>query len=498
MLHKHIYRFSGLALLGRISALTRDRLLATILGASTVADAFFVAFKFPSTFRKFFAEGAIQSSLVPELTETLEHQGEKAMYRLMQSVFSYILVFLLSILVVFELFTPTIIGFLFAGFKKRPETLNMLICFSRITFPYLVFVSLSTVLSSVLNAYKKFDAEPVGNVVLQVAFIVSILFAWYFTDAALLISCGVIFAGLCQLVSIIWMLRKNDFHFRLCFDWTPQIKRIFKHIAQASLGSVVAQLNVFVDMAFAASLVQKSVSLLYYAEKIYYLPLELFARAFGVVLLPHFVSAKSQEEKNTMLYAGMQHVIAIIVPCVIVLFILSDAFVAVFYLGGKFKMDDALITLRIIQCYVFSLPAYILTKVMLSYFYAEKKMYTSFLSGCAAISFNIVGNTLLIPYFDIYGIATATTISSWLTVCVLASLNRKVMLPALASTLKPVVMCAGLPWLVYGIHYVMQLGVSASTIQNIIGILLTIALSIGYYCLVFKRMHIYDNNPICS
>ena len=318
--------------ISRVFGLVREILLSHILGAGTLADAFVVAFKFPNFFRRFFAEGAFNAAFVPQIARRLANKDEKlgqaSAKDLAQKVFSCLAWFLFVFVLVVELTTPYVIPLLAPGFATTPERLDLAIQFTRITFPYILFISLSALLGGVLNSLHHFAAAAAAPILLNLMMIAALLFYPYTNlEPGPALCWSVFLAGLVQFGWLYWTCQKLDFKFWL--QWpqiTDDVKKVLKLMVPGTIGAGVMQINLFIDMMLASLLPTGSLSYLYYADRLNHLPLSIFGVAIGTALLPSLSKCwrkgdvkRAYHQQNTALNFALQ----LTIPSTVGLIVLS-------------------------------------------------------------------------------------------------------------------------------------------------------------------------------
>ena len=288
--------FSFFTLISRILGYLRDILIAIFLGASIFADAFFVAFRLPNTFRRLFAEGTFNAAFIPSYTSAkIEDKGKGKKFA--DDVLSILLLILLFIVTIVEIFTPYLIYIVAPGFLGDQIKFNLAVELTRITFPFLLFVSLSSFFAGILNSNNKFAAAAAAPIILNVVLILSLIYSYIQDlDYASLLSYGVTIAGVIQLLFLIFVTNKfykPSFNFKLKFS--SKVKFFFKKLLPSILSSGVTQINILIG-TIIASFQAGAVSYLYYADRVYQINLAIAGIAVGTVSLP--VLSKAFKMKN--------------------------------------------------------------------------------------------------------------------------------------------------------------------------------------------------------
>ena len=290
------YVFSFFTLISRILGYLRDILIAIFLGASIFADAFFVAFRLPNTFRRLFAEGTFNAAFIPSYTSEKEINNRKAK-KFADDVLNFLILTLLSIVLLVEIFTPYIVYLIAPGFYENIQKFDLAVEFTRITFPFLLFVSLSSFFAGILNSNNKFAAAASAPIILNVVLILSLLISFFLElNFAKQLSYGVTLAGVIQLIYLIFFsLKYYKPSLKLKIRLSKQVKFFFNKLMPSIFSSGVTQINILVG-TIIASFQASAVSYLYYADRIYQINLAIAGIAVGTVSLP--VLSKAFKQKN--------------------------------------------------------------------------------------------------------------------------------------------------------------------------------------------------------
>ena len=297
--------FSFFTLISRVLGYIRDILIAIFLGTSLFADAFFVAFRLPNTFRRLFAEGTFNAAFIPSFAGTLVEDKEKADH-FARNVFNLLFIILLLLVLIAEIFMPQLIYLIAPGFYKDPEKLKLAINLSRITFPFLFFICLASFFSAILNSYNKFAAAAAAPIILNVILIGSLFFSkWINISEVFTLSYAVSFAGLLQFLILLFFVRKNIkliLNIKVKID--DKIKFFFQKLIPSIFSSGVTQINILVG-TIIASFQAGAVSYLYYADRVYQINLAVAGIAVGTVMLPEL--SKHVKNNNDDLITNLQN-----------------------------------------------------------------------------------------------------------------------------------------------------------------------------------------------
>ncbi len=420
--------FSFFTLISRTLGYARDFLIAIFLGASIFADAFFVAFRLPNTFRRLFAEGTFNAAFIPSYTSA-KTENEKKGKKFADDVLSFLLIILLFIVTIVEIFTPYLIYIIAPGFTENQVKFDLAVELTRITFPFLLFVSLSSFFAGILNSNNKFAAAAAAPIILNIILIVSLILSFMFElDFAKQLSYGVTIAGIIQLLFLIYVTKKfynPSFNFKLKLN--RNVKFFFKKLLPSILSSGVTQINILIG-TIIASFQTGAVSYLYYADRIYQINLAIAGIAVGTVSLP--VLSKAFKTKNLKKISNIQNKsfelsLLFSVPASFGLILASDEIVNALFGYGSFLINDVKMTALALQFFGYGVPAFALIKVLSNFFFARDNTKTPFYISALIVILNTSISVSLFHKIGFIIIPIATSISAWIGVLIyLYSLNR--------------------------------------------------------------------------
>jgi putative peptidoglycan lipid II flippase len=432
-LYRAFATVGGLTLVSRVLGFARDILIAALLGTGAVADAFFVAFRFPNLFRRLFGEGAFNSAFVPLFSTRLHEGGANAARRFAEEALSGLVFVLLLLTAVAELAMPLLMFGLAPGFADSAGKFDLAVLLTRITFPYLLCMSVVALLSGVLNSLGKFVESSAVPVVLNVTLIAAILAAMalgYRQDegAGIVLAWGVAAAGLFQVLVLLDGARRNGMWLRLRRPRLTQgVRRLIKLGIPGIIAGGVTQLNIVIGTV-VASLQDGAVSHLYYADRIYQLPLGIVGIAIGVVLLPDVSrhlragnDAAVMDSQNRSLELAM----LLTLPAATALAVVSTPIVAVLFERGAFTAADTPATAYALAVFALGLPSFVLIKVFSPAFFAREDTATPMRYAVISMVANTLGSIVLFFAFRAagimphLGIALATTLGGWLNALLL-------------------------------------------------------------------------------
>ena len=405
-------------LFSRIAGFVRDIFIAKYLGSSVFSDVFFLAFRIPNFFRKIFAEGAFNSAFTPIFASGVQMHGKEKMMVFARNIYSILLYFLLIFTLLVEIFMPYIMYVLAPGYVGDASKFNILILLTRITFPYLIFISLVSLMSGILNTFNKFFAVSVAPVLLNFSIIAGIYIFRNRSELLIIkgMSYAVFFAGVLQLVWILfWSLKEKIFLYPVFPKISATTKDFFKKFFNSFLASGVVQINSMINSIFA-TLIPGAVSLLYYGDRVSQFPLSIIGTAIGISILP--VLSKNLSKRGNKEEAQEVQEDAIFLSCffgipsAIGLFIFAPYIVELLFQRGEFTSENTIQVANILKIYAIAVPFFILSKVFQATFYAKKDTKTPMINAIYCLIINVVFVIILKYFFEANGIAMATTLSS--------------------------------------------------------------------------------------
>lgn len=423
-LFKSIATFGGFTLISRFTGFARDMILANFLGAGAISDAFFVAFKLPNLFRSLFAEGAFTTAFVPMLSHKLVTSGREESIRFASQAISVLAVFLAIFVVLMEFCMPWVVELMAPGFANDPEKMKLSIELSRITFPFLLFISIVSFQSGILNSFGKFAGPAAAPVILNLMMIIAVFaFVPFGETPAHGISWGVTIAGLVEIFWLSYFLHRIDVKITLQFNiWQlihqPEIKTLFKRIAPGILGAGVYQINMVVDTIIVSLVGTGAISWLYYANRIQQLPLGVVGAAISVALLPilsHHLKAGELREAEHTQNKAVEYGALLSIPASVALIVLAYPIIDILFRHGRFTMEDTIMTAQAVIAYSIGLPSYVMVKALAPNFFARGDTRTPVKYSIVVMIANLsLSIALMIPFGHV-GVATATSLASFVS-----------------------------------------------------------------------------------
>lgn len=405
-------------LLSRVLGFVRDIMIAAYLGTGPVAEAFLVAFSLPNLFRRFFAEGAFNIAFVPMFSKKLE--ADDGAYKFAQDAFVGLGFILTVFTVIGVVFMPFLVAAMASGFLND-ERFDLAVTYGRIAFPYILFISLSALLSGVLNATGRFMAAAAAPVLLNVVFVAALLIAMASgmvekMDFGLSLAWAVPIGGIAQLLLVWFAARRAGFPLAMSRPrMTPELKRLALIAAPAALAGGVVQINLLVGRQ-VASFFDGAVAWLNYADRLYQLPLGVVGIAVGVVLLPELsrrLRAGDETGGRDAFNRAAEISLALTVPAAVALVVLSIPLTSVLFERGAFTSDDTASTALAVAVYGFGLPAFVLQKALQPLYFAREDTKRPFYYAVVAMFLNAALAIGLSPYIGFIAAAIGTTLTSW-------------------------------------------------------------------------------------
>lgn len=428
---KNVGTIGGLTMVSRIAGLAREMIFARVLGANEVTDAFFQAFILPNVFRRLFAEGAFSAAFVPMFSRRLGGEGGIVSARSFSNdVLSVFLPILIALAAIFELAMPAVI-WLLADKPAPPGSLDLATDLARITFPYIVLVSLVTLFTGMLNSVSRFAPGASFPIILNIMLIAALLGGeWWMGETggsleqmAYLLSWTVFAAGVMQLIWLFIWVRVEGFRPKISRPHlSPEVKRLTVIALPAAIGAGAYQINTLVQLYFLNQLEGSAVSFMNYADRLNQLPLGIIGIALGTAILPGLSKHIGSGEKgmaNRVQSNAIELAMLLTLPAAIALGVCGTAFVTMIFQGGRFDVADATVTGQTLVALVMGLPAYVLVKVLVPGFYARSDTKTPVYAAFASLALFIAFNIFFLERFGVVGVAAASAVGAWLNAGIL-------------------------------------------------------------------------------
>jgi putative peptidoglycan lipid II flippase len=413
-----IFTVGGLTLVSRVTGFARDIFLAAVLGAGPIADAFFVALRLPNHFRAIFAEGAFNAAFVPAYARIRQQGGPDPAKLFADRVFTLLFASQVVLLVVALFFMPEVISLLAPGFFKDPERFALAVELTRITFPYLLLVSLVTLYSGILNALARFAAAAAAPILLNLSMMATLAVSVFFPTPGHAAAWGVFLAGILEVLLVGGDAWRNGVLAVLRWPkWDEDVKRFFKALVPATIGSAGVQIALFADTIIASFLAAGALSALYYADRLNQLPIGVIGIAVGTVLLPEMASRIAAGDETGARRAqnrAIELTLLLSIPCVVAFLLVPDLIMRALFMRGKFTEADATAAGQTLAAYALGLFPFVLIRSVTATFLARGDTATPVKASLTAVAINVACKVLLMAPLAQVGLALATSIGAWL------------------------------------------------------------------------------------
>ncbi len=418
----------GATMASRVLGFVREALIASVLGAGLVADAFYAAFRFPNMFRRLFAEGAFNSAFIPLFAKELEGGGTEAAQIFARQVLSVLLVVLIALSAVAMIFMAPLVATVIAPkFVEIPDKFELTVSLARIMFPYLAAMSLVAMLSGVLNSYRRYFLAALSpvllNVVMVLVLVVAVTRETAQVDVGVALAIGVTVSGLLQLALLVYAVRRIGFHIQFGMPrLSPPVKRLLWLALPAGVTGGITQLNLLVGQIIVSG-ENGAIAVINFADRVNQLPLGVIGIAIGVVLLPELSRALKEGDRQNvhdLQNRSLEFGLGLTVPAAVALFVIPAPIVALLFERGAFTREATEITAAVLGGFAVGLPAFVLNKIFTPSFYAREDMRSPMWFAGANAAINIVGSLILFPLIGVLGVAIATSLAGWVNALLLA------------------------------------------------------------------------------
>jgi putative peptidoglycan lipid II flippase len=415
-----IFTVGGLTLLSRLTGFARDILLAAVLGAGPVADAFFVAFRLPNHFRAIFAEGAFNAAFVPAYARIREAGGPVSAKLFADRIFTLLLGSQILLLLVALAYTPAVISVLAPGFARDSERFTLAVELTRITFPYLLLMTLVTLYGGILNALQRFAAAAAAPVLLNLVMMATLALAASFTSAGHAAAWGVLLSGILQALLVGGDTLRNGVMtvFRRP-HLDEDVKSFFKALGPAIIGSAGLQIALFADTIIASFLSAGALSALYYADRLNQLPIGVIGIAAGTVVLPEMARRIAGGDEAGARHAqsrAIELTLLLSIPCIVAFLLIPDLIMRALFMRGAFTAADAASAGSTLAAYAIGLLPFVLVRSVIATFLARGDTATPVKAALTAAVVNVAFKAVFFYLTSLaqVGLALATTIGAWL------------------------------------------------------------------------------------
>ena len=407
--------FSFFTIISRLFGYVRDILIAIFLGVGPLADAFFVAFKIPNTFRRLFSEGTFNAAFVPSYSSLLDNK--KKSQKFANNIFTLLIMGLFFLVLVIEIMMPLFVFLIAPGFENDYQKMELAITLTRITFPFLMFISLASFFSAILNSHNKFAIAAAAPIILNILLIGVLLFGKILNDQLVYyLSYAVTISGILQFI-LLYLFVKKYFvpKINISLKIDDRVKKFFKKLLPSIFSSGVTQINILVG-TIIASFQASAVSYLYYADRVYQINLAIAGIAVGTVILPQlskYIKNNKKEKIKLIQNKSLELSLFLSIPAAIALLIASEEIISSLFGYGSFDEQSVKNSAKALFYFAIGLPAFSLIKVFSTFFFARHNTKIPFYISLISVSLNIFISIIFFKEVGFIIIPIATTISSW-------------------------------------------------------------------------------------
>lgn len=417
-LARNLASVGGFTLLSRVTGFIRDVALGAILGAGALADAFYIALRLPNHFRAIFGEGAFNAAYVPAYARVLEQQGGEQAKVFSAQIFAWLLGSQIILLALALIFTRTLLEWLAPGLNADPQKMAQALTMTRIVFPYLLCITLVTLIAGTLNANGRFAAAAFAPVILNLSIIAFLAIAFLFPHAGLAASFGVLVAGALELALMVWAARRAGI-FAMGFrpGLGADVRKFFKAFGPAVIGAGGVQIALFADTIIGSMLPDGGVSSIYYADRLYQLPIGVIGIAAGTVLLPEMSRRFAAGDDAGALAAQnrtMGLTILLAAPFFAAFLLIPEIIMRGVFLRGAFTAEAASASAKVLAAYGSALFAMVLIRSAVASFQARGDTTTPMYISLAAVAINLALKLALFKPYGAQGLAMATAAGAWI------------------------------------------------------------------------------------
>ena len=413
-----IFTVGGYTLLSRLTGFARDIMLAAILGAGPAADAFFVALRLPNHFRAIFAEGAFNAAFVPAYAHVSGEEGEKAASLFANRIFTLLFVSQAILLVAAWLFMPQAMSLLAPGFTDDAEQRKLAIELTRITFPYLLLITLVTLYGGILNVMQRFASAAAASILLNISMMATLAVAVWFPTPGHAAAWGVLISGFLQYFLLAGDLGTHGGLPRFApIRFDEDVRAFFRALGPATIGSMGTQVALFADTIIATFLPAGALSALYYADRLNQLPIGVIGIAVGTVLLPEMsrrLTAEDHEGAHLAQRRAFDFTLLLSVPFVTAFLVVPDQIMRAMFARGAFTKGDAAAAAATLAAYAIGLIPFVLIRSAVATFYARRDTATPVKAALIGVAVNVALKVALVGPLAQVGLAFATAMGAWI------------------------------------------------------------------------------------
>jgi len=419
--------FSFFTIISRLLGYVRDILIAVFLGTGPLADAFFVAFRIPNTFRRLFSEGTFNAAFIPSYSSLLSKK--KLSENFSNNIFNLLILGLFFLVIIIEILMPLFVFMIAPGFEEDSQKMELAITLTRITFPFLLFISLASFFSAILNSHNKFAIASAAPIILNILLIGVLFFGKILNDQLVYyLSYAVTISGILQFIFLYFFVKKYfSPKLKLNIKINQKIKTFFKKLLPSIFSSGVTQINILVG-TIIASFQAGAVSYLYYADRVYQINLAIAGIAIGTVILPQlskYVQNNKKDKISLIQNKALELSLFLSIPAAIALLIASEEIISSLFGYGSFDKESVKNSAKALFYFGLGLPAFALIKVFSTFFFARHDTKIPFYISIASVLLNIFISIIFFKEIGFVIIPIATTVSSWFNAIFLFILLKK-------------------------------------------------------------------------
>lgn len=423
-LFRSLFTVSGFTLLSRIMGLLRDIVFASYFGAGAAMDAFSVAFRIPNLFRRFFGEGAFNQAFVPVFSEIRLERSRDELKRFLAEISGTLGVILLLITIVGVTFSSEMVLLFAAGFSDDLGKFLLTEELLQLMLPYLFFICMTAMYSSVMNALNKFAIPAAVPILLNLFLIAGAMVSIYLEEPIKALGYAVFFSGICQMMILFWAVKREGLitspmvHFR-----SPEVKRVMLLMVPALIGSSSSQINILINTQLASRLETGSITWLYYSDRLVEFAIGTFAVALGTVILPKLSELNTKGDQVNLgktIDWGIELALIIGIPSMLGLIFLAEPLLAILFMRGEFYESDVIMAAKSLMTYALSIPAFFMIRILAPVYFARQNTKTPMYFSLIAIAVNIFLQFILVKYYQHAGLALSSSLAAWVNALLLA------------------------------------------------------------------------------
>lgn len=423
-LFRSLFTVSGFTLLSRIMGLLRDIVFASFFGASAAMDAFSVAFRIPNLFRRFFGEGAFNQAFVPVFSEVRLERTKDELKRFLAEVSGTLGIILLLITIVGVLFSSEMVVLFASGFMGDDAKFALTEDLLRLMLPYLFFICMTAMYSSVMNALNKFAIPAAIPILLNIFLIAGAFLSSLFAEPIIVLGYAVFIAGIFQMGILFYAVKREGLIQMPSIKFSsPGVKRVMLLMVPALIGSSSSQINILINTQLASRLETGSITWLYYSDRLVEFAIGTFAVALGTVILPRLSELNTKGDYQNLSKTidwGVQLSLIIGIPAMLGLVFLAEPLLAILFMRGEFLQSDVLMAGKSLVTYALSIPAFFIIRILAPVYFARQNTKTPMYFSLIAIATNILLQFILVKHYQHAGLALSSSIAAWVNALLLA------------------------------------------------------------------------------